>query len=260
MSKIKITTLFVLLLGLRSYAQDLKKYDIGSFVNRNDSISYRILFPENFDPERKYPVLFFLHGRGESGNDNQKQLTHGAKMFLTESFRNKYPAIVLFPQCASDSYWANVNIITENGKRTFNFKKGGKPTKAMQTLVAMVEHFLNKPFIDKSKVYVGGLSMGGMGTYELLRRKRNTFAAAFAICGGDHVANIQRYKKVPLWIFHGEKDDVVPVVNSLLIANQLKVLNYPPKLTLYPKANHNSWDAAFAEPQLLSWLFSNQKQ
>ncbi|MNR41841.1 esterase [compost metagenome] len=119
---------------------------------------------------------------------------------------------------------------------------------------------MDKPFVDEKRVYVGGLSMGAMGTYELLRRKKKLFAAAFAICGGDHVANVQKYKNVPLWIFHGEKDDVVPVVLSTIISDQLKVLGKEPKLTLYPNANHNSWDAAFADPKLLPWLFSNQKQ
>ncbi|TKC04426.1 carboxylesterase family protein [Pedobacter frigoris] len=260
MNKITLTTLMVLLFGLNSKAQDLSKYDKGSFIKGKDSISYRILFPENFNPKQKYPILFFLHGRGESGKDNQKQLTHGAKQFLEDKFRKKHPAIIVFPQCGSDSYWANVNINTVNSKREFNFAKGGKPTKAMHALLGMVEDFLKKPFIDKKQVYVGGLSMGGMGTYEMLRRKPRTFAAAFAICGGDNVANVQKYKKVPLWIFHGEKDDVVPSVNSLIVANQLKVLGYEPKLTLYPEANHNSWDPAFAEPQLLPWLFSNQKK
>lgn len=250
--------LFVLQTGTK--AQDLKKYDKGSYIKGKDSIDYRILFPENFDPKKSYPILFFLHGRGESGRDNEKQLTHGAKQFLTPQFRKDHPAIIVFPQCPADSYWANVDIQTVNGKREFHFRKGGKPTKAMHALLGMVDNMLDKPYIDQKSVYVAGLSMGGMGTYELLRRKPKTFAGAFAICGGDHVANVQRYKKVPLWIFHGEKDDVVPVSHSMTVVNQLKVLGYAPKLTLYPEANHNSWDPAFAEPQLLPWLFSNYKK
>ncbi|HKG08264.1 MAG TPA: prolyl oligopeptidase family serine peptidase, partial [Pedobacter sp.] len=82
---------------------------------------------------------------------------------------------------------------------------------------------------------------------------------AFAICGGDNIANVRKYKKTPLWIFHGEKDDVVPVALSTNIADQLKILKTEPKLTLYPNDNHNSWDSAFAEPELLPWLFGNHK-
>ncbi|WP_214229380.1 prolyl oligopeptidase family serine peptidase [Pedobacter sp. B4-66] len=260
MNRIKLTTLIVLLLGLNSKAQDFKKYESGSFIKGKDSIPYRILFPENFDANQKYPILFVLHGSGERGNDNEKQLTHGGKLFLKESVRKKFPAIVVFPQCSNDSFWANVKFESNDGsKREFNFQPGGKPTKAMHALLGMIDNFLDKPYVDNKKVYIGGLSMGGMGTYELLRRKRRTFAAAFSICGGDNIANVQKYKKVPLWIFHGEKDDVVPVALSTSIADQLKVLGKTPKITLYPEANHNSWDSAFAEPELLSWLLSNQK-
>lgn len=261
MNGIKLTFSTILLFySLNSSAQDLKKYAKGNFIKGKDSISYRILFPENFNPLKKYPILFFLHGRGESGNDNQKQLTHGANLFLKDAVRKQFPAIIVFPQCSSDSYWANVAIkVDSKDKREFNFQEKGKPSKAMHALLGMIDDLLDKPYIDHSRVYAAGLSMGGMGTYELLRRKPRLFAAAFAICGGDNVANVQRYKKIPLWIFHGEKDSVVPVEYSISIANQLKILGRPAKLTLYPEANHNSWDPAFAEPGLLPWLFSNHK-
>ena len=101
--------------------------------------------------------------------------------------------------------------------------------------------------------------MGGMGTFELLRRKPKTFAAAFAICGGDNPANAKKYKNIPLWIFHGGLDDVVTPQFSFDIYKALKELGHEPKFTVYPKANHNSWDSTFAEPELLSWLFNQKK-
>jgi predicted peptidase len=239
-------------------AQDFKKYDKGSFIDHTDTIACRILFPENFDPTKKYPILFFLHGRGESGNDNEKQLSNGGKLFLKPEVRQQFPAIIVFPQCTADSYWANVNITTDSaGKRNFNFIKGGDPTKAMKALSGMIDNMLDKPYINKNQVYVGGLSMGGMGTYELLRRKPKTFAAAFAICGGDNLGNVNKYKHVPLWIFHGGKDDVVKPDYSIAISNQLKIVGKEVKFTFFPDANHNSWDSALAEPQLLPWLFGH---
>lgn len=251
-------TLLLLSLGIK--AQDFKKYDKGNFIKGKDSIYYRVLFPENFDPKKQYPILFFLHGSGERGNDNEKQLTHGGKLFLKDDIRKQFPAIVVFPQCPENSFWANVEFpLDASGQRTFNFQKKGKPTKAMHALLGMIDNFLDKPFVDHKQVYVAGLSMGGMGTFELLRRKTKIFAAAIAICGGDNIANVQKYKNVPLWIFHGEKDNVVPARLSTIISDQLKVLGKEGKLTLYPDANHNSWDSAFAEPKLLPWLFSNRK-
>jgi len=261
MNKLKLTCSFILLLySINIVAQDLSIYEKGSYIKGEDSINYRVLLPENFDATKKYPILFFLHGAGERGDDNSAQLGHGGRLFLKEDVRKRFPAIVVFPQCSADSYWSNVIFVTDaKGKREFIFQEKGKPTKAMRALLGLVDSYLDKKYVDKQRVYVGGLSMGGMGTFELLRNKPNTFAAAFSICGGDNVANVQKYQKVPLWIFHGEKDDVVPVVLSTQIANQLKVLNKPVKLTLYPEAGHNSWDNAFAEPELLPWLFSKQK-
>lgn len=249
----------LLFYSLNTNAQNFDKYEKDVFIKGRDSIQYRILYPENFSEQEKYPILFVLHGSGERGEDNHSQLIHGGALFLREDVRKQFPAIVVFPQCPSDSYWANVRFTTEDGERKFNFQTKGQPTRSMRGLLGMLNNFLQKPFVDSKKVYVGGLSMGAMGTYELLRRKRKTFAAAFAICGGDHVANVQKYKHVPLWIFHGEKDAVVPVIFATTIANQLVVLEKPAKLSLYPEASHNSWDSAFAEPELLPWLFSNHK-
>ncbi|RNL51042.1 carboxylesterase family protein [Pedobacter jejuensis] len=253
-------TIFLMAFILFLKAQDFNQYASGNYIKGKDSIYYRILFPDNFNPSQKYPVVFFLHGSGERGSNNESQLVHGGKLFLKDDVRKKFPAIIIFPQCPANDYWANVNIApNEQGKRTFAFVEGGKPTKAMHALKNMVKDFLKKPFVNKEQVYVGGLSMGGMGTFELLRRQRKTFAAAITICGGDNTNNIEKYKKIPLWIFHGGKDDVVDPAYSIAISERLKTVGDEVKFTLYPNANHNSWDSAFAEPDLLPWLFGHKK-
>jgi len=120
-------------------------------------------------------------------------------------------------------------------------------------------HVRKHEAIDKQRIYVGGLSMGAMGTYEVMRRTPKVIAAAFAICGGDHTANVKKYAHIPLWIFHGEQDNVVPSTHSHAIVAELRRLGVNPKATFYPTANHNSWDNAFAEPELLPWLFGHKK-
>ncbi len=256
----KLASLFLCsLIVCSAFAQDLSQFKKENFIQGADTLKYRILYPENFDAHKKYPVVFFLHGSGERGNDNEKQLTHGAKLFLGDDFRKNYQSIVIFPQCPESSYWSNVEIENVTGKRFFNFLKGGEPTKSMALLLGLTDQITNKPFADKAKIYVGGLSMGGMGTFEILRRKPKTFAAAFPICGGDNVANVKKYRNVPLWIFHGGMDDVVNPQLSYNIYHALKTIGHTPKFTVYPKANHNSWDSAFAEPTLISWLFSQAK-
>ncbi|MEJ5994621.1 prolyl oligopeptidase family serine peptidase [Pedobacter sp. Du54] len=256
----KIFAILVLCLTLTSaFAQDVSLFKKENFIKDGDTLKYRILYPEHFDAAKKYPVVLFLHGSGERGNDNEKQLIHGSKMFLADDFRKKYPAIVVFPQCSEDSYWSNVEVENVTGKRFFNFLTGGAPTKAMALLLGLTDELVKQPFADQTRIYLGGLSMGGMGTFELLRRKPKTFAAAFPICGGDNVANVKKYKRVPLWVFHGGLDDVVNPQLSYNVYHALKEIGHTPKFTVYPKANHNSWDSAFSEPELLPWVFSQTK-
>ena len=243
------------------FAQKNDLFQSAQFVHRGDTLKYRVLYPENFDEAEKYPVVFFLHGAGERGNDNQKQLVHGSNVFLDSAARVDFPAIVIFPQCPANSYWSNVQIESnEAGKRQFNFQTAGKPTTSMRLLQRLVRQFSKHENANKDRIYVAGLSMGGMGTFELLRRMPTTFAAAIAICGGDHSVNVRKYAHVPLWIIHGEMDDVVPPEHSRILVDKLIMLGAKPRTTLYPNANHNSWDPAFAETDFLSWLFSQVKK
>ena len=114
--------------------------------------------------------------------------------------------------------------------------------------------------IDTTRRYVGGLSMGGMGTFELVSRNPDYFAAAFPICGGANPYWAPLLQKTPLWIFHGERDDEVWVEHSKKIYKALMKINAPVKLSLYPELKHNSWHNAFADPELMQWLFSQQKK
>ncbi|RYZ50643.1 MAG: phospholipase [Chitinophagaceae bacterium] len=240
---------------------DLSLYQKRWLVQAGDTLPYRVLLPEGFDSSKQYPVVFFLHGAGERGRDNERQLTHGAKLFLQAENRNAFPAIVVFPQCARESYWSNVlRVHDDKGARKFEFLADGNPTRSMQLLQELVPFVLRSYPVKRTQVYVGGLSMGGMGTYELVRRLPGTFAAAFAICGGAHPATASKLKGVDWWLFHGGKDDVVPPQATEVIHAALKKAGAGVKFTLYPNANHNSWDPAFAEKELLPWLFSKRKR
>jgi len=256
----KIIILCMILLNTARLSAQVQ-YEPKVFVAGNDTLPYQILYPEKFDSKKKYPLVFVLHGSGERGTDNKAQLIHGGKLFLRPEIREKFPAIVIFPQCPKNDFWANVKVTpTADGKRAFTFPYEKSPTKAMALLIGLVESYRKESTTDKRRIYIGGLSMGGMGTFELLARKPETFAAAFPICGGGNVDYVKKYKKVPLWIFHGAKDDIVLPIYSEMIVNKLKVLGRDVKFTLYPDANHNSWDRAFAEADFLPWLFSNSRK
>lgn len=201
--------------------------------------------------------MLFLHGAGERGNDNEKQLTHGSDLFLNSENREQFPAIIVFPQCPQEDYWSNADVDRSAGGVKLNFKNGGEPTRAMTQVMGLLDSLKAKAFVNKERMYVGGLSMGGMGTFELLYRKPNTFAAAIAICGGADPRTVSAYAKTtPLWIFHGALDDIVNPQYSLDIATALLKEGAHPKMYLYDNANHNSWDYAFAEADLLPWIFS----
>lgn len=241
-------------------AQNKEAFEREVYVSGNDSLNYRILYPENFDQKKEYPLLLFLHGAGERGSDNEKQLVHGSTLFLDEQNREKYPAIVIFPQCPKDDYWAKVNVDRSEKGNTFDFDYTGAPNKAMGLVINLLDSMLKKDFVAQQRVYAMGLSMGGMGTFEILYRKPKTFAAAIPICGGGDPETVKKYaKKVDLWVFHGAKDDVVPPSYSKEMVAALEAQKANVKFTLYPEANHNSWDSTFAEPGLLDWLFSQKK-
>ena len=246
---------------LPAFTQDLALFEKHYFINNGDTLPYRLLLPENYDATKKYPLIIFLHGSGERGSDNELQLVHGAKLFLRDDVRKEYPAIVVFPQCALKSSWSNMMAsMDKDGKRKFNFQEAGEPSTAMALLMELLKELPVSYGIKKKQVYAAGLSMGGMGTFELVRRNPKIFAAAIPICGGANTATARQLKKTNWWIFHGAKDNTVPPqltqgMYEALLKQKAKV-----KLTIYPEANHNSWDSVFAEKDLLPWLFSQRRK
>jgi predicted peptidase len=256
-----VLLLSVALICFHSFAQDLSLYEKHWFIRGNDTLPYRVLLPKNYDPSKEYPLLLFMHGSGERGNDNEAQLIHGGRLFLRDSIRENYPAIIVFPQCPSNSFWSNMQFVFDSvtKKRTFLFQEKGEPTAAMKMVLILLDELEDKYKLDDDRYYVGGLSMGGMGTFELVRRKPKMFAAAFPICGGGNIATARKSRRPSWWIFHGLKDNVVPSELSQQMAGALKAAGANVTLTLYPEANHNSWDPAFAEKDLLPWIFSHKK-
>lgn len=260
MNRVIICTFIILIYTSVSHAQDTSLYQKAFYTNGQDTLPYRLLLPENFNPNQKYPLILFLHGSGERGNDNAIQLVHGGKLFLIDSIRKKYPAIVIFPQCPKTSFWSNVEIkMNEDSTRMFNFQLNKKPSLAMDLLMQLLKQFMRTYLLDKKRMYVGGLSMGGMGTFEVVGRNPKLFAAAFPICGGGDSSTASKLKKTNWWVFHGAKDNVVSPQYSVQMVQALKKVKASVKFTSYPEATHNSWDSAFAEPSLFLWLFHNKK-
>lgn len=263
MKRIIINTLylFFILMGIKSSSQHQSMYEAQTFIANADTLNYRILYPKNFSIDKQYPLFLFLHGAGERGKDNKSQLVHGSKLFANDENRDAFPAIVIFPQCPQNDYWANVSIDRTKQPLAIEFPNGGEPTKAMGLVMKLMDDMISKPFVAKQQVYVGGLSMGGMGTFELLSRKPAMFTAAIAVCGGGNTEAAKAYANTTeLWIFHGAKDDVVTPQLSVDMVSAILKYGGAPNFTLYAEANHNSWDSALSEPNLLPWLISKSKK
>lgn len=253
---------FYLCAGVCMQAQDLSLYEKQLFVSNDDTLRCRILTPVNYNPGVKYPLVIVLHGSGERGDNNESQLIWGGDLFVDSVNRAKFPAIVVFPQCPAEQRWAPGKRIdakgdTLGGLRVYSDSAIQKP---MQLVLDFIDTLIAAGRVDSKRIYVGGLSMGGMGTFDILSRRPDLFAAAFPICGAGDPNAIKRYRKgLPLWVFHGAADPVVLVSNSRFMVDQLQKNKFKVKYSEYPGVGHDSWKNAFAEKDLLPWLFAQKK-
>ena len=245
-------------------SQDLIEYKKEVFISEKGQLPYRILFPTSFDSTKSYPLLIFLHGAFEKGTDNEAQLRIGGRYFLKEENRINFPAIVLFPQCPETDSWAwfDTKVDSATGlAKSWDFPFRKEPTAITGILKKLLDSLLSIRFVDKSRIYIGGLSQGGMGVYDMIARYPDIFAAAFSICGAGKVSTAKEFAgKVALWIFHGADDEIVPVRFSRDYYKKLIKLNADVKYSEYPGVHHNSWVNAFAERELLPWLFTKTKK
>ena len=253
-----LNLLFVFFIFNYLNSQELKLYEKEIFVYENDTLNYRILKPLNYNPNKQYPVHLFLHGSGERGNDNSSQLTHGGKLFLKKENREKYNSWVIFPQCSKNDRWPSLS--SDQWDKSFN-NNNSKPNKSLGLVIRLMDKFIEKNQVDKQRIYLSGLSMGGMGTFEILFRRPNMFAAATPICGNGIPQLAKLYAdKVPLWIFHGSDDNVVSPKYSLAMAKAIIEAGGSPKMTLYENTGHGSWNNAFEEKDFLKWIHSKSNK
>jgi len=203
----------------------------------NNSINYEYLLyvPKEKPASGKYPLLLFLHGRGESGTDLELVKKHGPPSFLNE--KSDFPFITVSPQCSNEDVW--------------------QP----QPLLKLIEEVEAIHPIDKNRIYVTGLSMGGYGTWDLAQEAPNRFAAIAPICGGSsfELDKIDFLKGLPIWAFHGAKDKVVPSSETEKLVERLESIGADVKFTLYPDAEHDSWTETYNNQELYNWLLSNSK-
>ncbi len=221
---------------------------------KGDTLNYRQLFPD-YDTLRKYPLVIFLHGSGERGNDNEAQLKWGVMNFAGDGNLIKYPAIVIAPQCPPKSEWANFS-----GKKNTREKLlQPEPTKPMELLIELIHQIIKKMPVDTNRIYITGLSMGGYGTYDAIERYPDLFAAAVPVCGAGDITKAPLIAHIPIWIFTGAEDAAVNPLYSLDMAEALTKAGAHPGFTQYPEVGHFSWLGAYSDPLMIEWLFRQHK-
>jgi len=222
-----------------------------SAANPKESLPYRLAKPADWNAAKKHPLLVFLHGAGERGADNKAQLAWG-KAWLEKAVK-EHGAVVVAPQCPGSARWVEVDW----GAKAHDMPKD--PSVPMRLLFELLPTIEKELSIDPARRYVAGLSMGGFGTWDALCRRPEYFAAGVPICGGADEKQAEKIAKVPVWTFHGDKDGVVLTVRSRNMVEALKKAGGTPKYTEYPGVDHFSWNKAFAEPELLKWLFEQKR-
>ncbi len=237
-------------------ADDLAdKFAKTEFKNKDGQrLLYRFLKPQTVEAGKQYPLVLFLHGGGERGDDNEKPLIHGVKIFATDEFLAKYPGYVVVPQCPAEQKW--VDIDWSKDKVVFPEKASESMTLVMQCLEALETEFP----IDVDRLYVTGLSMGGYGSWDAIARYPNRFAAAVPVCGGCDLNQAKTIAHIPIWTFHGDQDQAVKVERSREIVAALKAAGGSPKYTEYPGVGHDSWNAAYKDREMYDWLFAQRRK
>jgi predicted peptidase len=216
-------------------------------------LKYRLLKPLGYNPSKLYPLVIFLHGAGERGDDNVAQLKHGMSEFCKLARREQNPAYVLAPQCPTNEKWADIDWSGSSVK----MPEAASP--AMKLTLALVDTMIADAAVDKNRIYITGLSMGGYGTWDAIARRPDFFAAALPICGGGDPKTAESIKRVPINCFHGDKDTAVAVERSRDMIAALKDAGGSPLYTEYPGVGHDSWTQTYANEAVHQWLFAQRR-
>ena len=205
-------------------------------ITKKLSCKYLLFLPEGYGKEQKrWPLMLFLHGAGERGDDLNKVKVHGPPKIVQK--RKDFPFIVVSPQCPEDDWW----------------------TKKTEVLINLLDDIVARYDVDPDRIYLTGLSMGGYGSWALASDYPDRFAAVVPICGGGNRIMSIMLKDMPIWAFHGAKDSVVPVEESKDLVEAINARGGNAKLTIYPEANHDSWTETYNNQELYDWLLEHHR-
>lgn len=196
-------------------------------------MNYLLYLPKDYETQQSWPLVLFLHGAGERGDDIEKVKKHGPPKLIAQG--KEFPFIVVSPQCPEELWWEPLE------------------------LTALLDAIADSYNVDPDRVYVTGLSMGGFGTWRLAAFAPERLAAIAPICGGGETHWAKRIAGLPIWAFHGDKDRAVPVERSQLMVEAIRKEGGDPKLTVYPGVEHDSWTETYENPDFYRWLLEQKR-
>lgn len=257
-----LTITLIGLIGSNVFGQ--QQFQKKNFVPaKGDTLRYQVLFPVNYNAEKKYPLVIFLHGSGERADDNMLQMKHGSKMFTNPVNMEKYPAIVLFPQCPANETWIGNKLPARDDNANIDWSQmtDAPIAPSLEKVKELIDFYIANENVDTKRIYIMGLSMGGMGTFDLVARYPNLFAAAIPICGGVYTLRLKEAAKtVKFRIYHGDADQTVSYNGSRQAYLTLKEYGATVNYFEFPGVEHNSWNPAFNQPDFFEWLFKQKRK
>jgi predicted peptidase len=209
----------------------------GQRLTSTEEIRYLLYLPDGYGESREtWPLLLFLHGAGERGSDLGLVAIHGPPKLIESG--EAFPFIVVSPQQAEGGWWS------------------------ARSLYRLLEHLMSELRVDRERVYLTGLSMGAFGAFDLAADHPDLFAAIVAISGGEASALLGwcPFMGVPIRVFHGELDEVVPARLSREVARQLEGCGNEVELTIYPGVGHDAWTQTYEDPALWEWLLQQRRR
>lgn len=196
-------------------------------------LGYLLYLPKDYEKKESWPLMLFLHGAGERGDDLELVKKHGPPKLIAAG--KEFPFIVVSPQCPKGKWWEPIELL------------------------ALLDEISDKYKVAPDRIYVTGLSMGGFGSWRLAFYAPERLAAIAPICGGGETYWTKEFAHLPVWAFHGAKDTGVPLERSQAMVDALKKNGGDPKLTVYPEAGHDSWTATYDNPEFYEWLLAQKR-
>lgn len=210
-------------------------------LTSKQGLNYQLYGNPKWEGKKRYPVLIWLHGSGQSGSDNEAQMGGATKVFTSEENQKERACFMIAPQCPDSAIGWNKDVANN--------------------LMALIADLTDRLPIDTDRIYLTGSSMGGFGTFNLAAKYPNVFAAAVPLCGGGDPKNAAALKPVPMWVFHGDKDDMVPVERSRVIVKAIQDIGGEMiKYSELAGEGHGITGVVYAKPELHTWMFEQKRE